>query len=220
MSFRPSPAGLAGALLLALGWSGGAPSTARSEATEFRLPIDDYPLDDNCLGFGAPNANFPRCGAPGLHLADDACAPDGTTSWTIADGVIRFGAEVGSCSNNWGWVIVVEHTLPGGEPVCSVYGHCKPRAGMVPGTSVPIGTPMAVVNYACPGDHLHFAIYRGAYGAADGVYPDWLLGYLSATACQQFPVAFPGNWVDPVPFVMERVAVSSTTWSGLKALHR
>jgi hypothetical protein len=194
----------------------GVPRPAGADATVFRLPLNNYPLNDNCLGWGVPNPNFQRCGAPGLHVADDACAPNATLVYGVADGVFRFGEEVGSCTDNWGWVTVVEHTLPGGEKICSIYGHCQPVPDLDPGDPVTFGMVIAAINNACI-PHIHFAIYRGPFGAANGVYPPWLLGYLPGSGvCAQYPTLFPGNYVDPVQFVNEHVPVERSTWGKIK----
>ena len=190
-----------------------------SAGAEFQLPLDPYPLDDACLGWGNQNPNFTRCGAPGLHVADDACAPNGTPVYAVADGVFRFGEEVGHCSNNWGWVSVTEHEQNRGFAVCSVYGHCEPVAGIAPGDSVRKGQQIARINYGCASPHIHFGIYLGAFGAATGSYPQWLLGYLpDQVTCAQHAVPFPGNYVDPVRYVLESVPVDPTTWGRIKAL--
>ena len=192
---------------------------ATSRAGTFRLPLDDYPIDDTCLAWGAYNANFARCGGPGKHVADDACAANGTPVLAVADGRVRFAAQVGECFDNWGWLVVVEHTLPGEPPVCSIYGHCEPGDGIAAGSPVVRGQQIATIRNDCV-PHIHFGIYAGAFGASEGSYPDWLFGYLpDGRTCEQHPTAWPGNWVDPVQFVLDRVAVAPATWARVKSLH-
>ncbi len=43
---------------------------------------------------------------------NDAGVPNGTPVLAVADGIVQLGLEVGNCSDNWGWVVVVEHRLP------------------------------------------------------------------------------------------------------------
>jgi hypothetical protein len=197
-----------------------SPSAAGADAAIFQLPLAAYPVQDGCLEWGGLNPNFQRCGMPGRHVADDACAPNGTPVFAVADGTVRFAAVIGDCFGNWGWVMVVEHVLPDATPVCSIYGHCAPRPGIIAGTEVTLGMEIAVIANPCL-PHIHFAMYRGSFAAADGEQPAWLLGYLpDAVTCAGYPVAFPDAWVDPVRFVLDRVAVTPRTWSLVKSLYR
>jgi murein DD-endopeptidase MepM/ murein hydrolase activator NlpD len=198
-----------------------AAAHAPAAALPFRLPLDNYPKDDGCLAWGGPNANFQRCGQPGLHVADDACAPNGTDVLAVARGRLRYAAQVGVCTNNWGWVTVTEHVLEDESRVCAVYGHCQPVASLAPGDSVFHGQHIADINLGCGSPHIHFGIYEGAFGAPTGTYPDWLLGYLpNSLVCAQYPTPFPGSYVDPVAFVEESVPILSETWGRIKATYR
>jgi hypothetical protein len=187
----------------------------------FRLPLAAYPENDNCLAWGGQNPNFPRCELPGLHVADDACVPNGTPVYMVAHGWVRYASQVGTCANNWGWVIVTEHELADHSKVCVVYGHCKPLATVYAGMGALLrGTQIATVENTCL-PHIHFGIYVGAFGVTDGNYPAWLLGYLPAGPCTAYPVALPGGYVDPVLFVSEHpVAAEPVTWGRVKALYR
>jgi murein DD-endopeptidase MepM/ murein hydrolase activator NlpD len=190
-----------------------------AQASGFRLPLADYPIDDGCLAWGGVNSNFPRCDGPGRHVADDACAPNGTPVLAVADGVLRLAVEVEDCFSNWGWVVVVEHVMPDASRVCSIYGHCAPVHGIQIGAGVSIGQQIATIDNPCL-PHIHFGIYAGAFAAADGAYPWWLLGYLpEGVACEQYPTPWPGNWVDPVQFVLDHVAVEPHTWGLVKTLY-
>jgi murein DD-endopeptidase MepM/ murein hydrolase activator NlpD len=191
--------------------------SAPCRATSFRLPLDDYPIDGPCLSWGEFNAKFARCGRPGKHVADDACAPNGTPVMAVADGRVRFAAHIGACTDNWGWLVVVEHTLPGEPPVCSIYGHCEPVGGITAGSEVVHGQRIATIRNECV-PHIHFGIYAGPFGAPDGSYPPWLLGYLpDDTTCEEHPTAWPGNFVDPVGFVLDRLTVAPRTWGRVQS---
>ena len=190
-------------------------------AGPLRFPLEDYPVDDDCGPWGFLNPNFTRCGLPGKHVADDACAPEGTPVLAIAAGRVTFAGEVGNCTNNWGWLTVMEHALDDGTTFCAIYGHCQPVPGLRPGLHMAQGQQIATVNWPCGGHHIHFGIALGAWGTGDGGYPDWLLGYLpDGTTCGEYPLGFPGRYVDPVAFVQATVPVASTTWGGIKALAR
>jgi murein DD-endopeptidase MepM/ murein hydrolase activator NlpD len=204
-------------LLAGLGF---APALGTAPAVNWGLPLAAYPIDDPCLAWGGLNNNFQRCGRPGKHVADDACAPNGTPVLAIAAGRLRYAAEVDDCFSNWGWVIVVEHRLPDGSFVCSIYGHCEPLTGVQVGQDVEFAQPIAAIANPCIA-HIHFGLYRGSFQAAEGSYPAWLRGYLpDGPACEASPDPFPGNWLDPVAFVLERVAVAPAPWTRIKFLYR
>jgi murein DD-endopeptidase MepM/ murein hydrolase activator NlpD len=191
-----------------------APAT---RADSFRLPLDNYPIDGPCLSWGEFNSKFARCGRPGKHVADDACAPNGTPVMAVADGRVCFAARVGECADNWGWLVVVEHTLPGEPQVCSIYGHCEPVHGIAAGSAVVRGQQIATIQNECV-PHIHFGIYAGAFGGPDGSYPSWLLGYLpDGTTCTEHPAAWPGNFVDPVWFILDRLTVAPRTWNRVQS---
>jgi hypothetical protein len=198
-----------------------SPAAAVGPATELRLPLDNYPIDDNCGAWGWLNPNFQRCGMPGKHVADDACAPAGTMVYAVGPGRIVHATQVGNCITNWGWLTVMEHERPDGSRFCSIYGHCRPLTGVLPGLEVEKGDPIAIVEFPCGAQHIHFGIAIGDYGIDQGRYPDWLLGYLpDGTTCTGQPVPFPGRYVEPVQFVMDTVPVVPATWSGVKARER
>jgi len=206
--------------LAALVLSAGLDVESPAPAAAWRLPLEPYPVDDTCLAWGGTNGNFPRCGRPGKHVADDACVPNGTTVLAVAAGRLRYAGLIDDCFTNWGWVIVVEHELPDGPHVCSVYGHCEPLAGIAAGQDIAFAQPIASVANPCV-PHIHFGIYNRPFDATEGTYPYWLVGYLpDARQCESFPAAFPGDWVDPVQFVQERVALTGRPWSQVKRLYR
>ena len=208
------------ATLLLAARLGFGPTLDATTAVQWGLPLAAYPIDDHCLAWGGLNNNFQRCGRPGKHVADDACVPNGTQVLAVASGRLRYAGEVDDCFSNWGWVMVVEHTLPDRSIVCSIYGHCAPLPGVQAGQDVEFAQPIATVENPCIA-HLHFGIYRGSFQAAEGTYPAWLRGYLpNGPGCETSPDPFPGNWVDPVGFVLERVAVAGAPWSSLKVLYR
>jgi murein DD-endopeptidase MepM/ murein hydrolase activator NlpD len=181
------------------------------------LPLENYPIDDACGAWGFYNPNFARCGQPGKHVADDACAPAGTPVYAIADGVVQYAAQVGNCFSNWGWLTVVEHTREDGSKFCSIYGHCRPETGVLPGLPVTQGQHIAKVEFPCGAQHIHFGIAIGSYGIGLGGYPSWLAGYLPEdTTCTGYANPFPGRYVDPVAYVQASVAVMPASWSTIK----
>jgi hypothetical protein len=206
-------------LLLGLpGVSDPVVTRASEPATVLRLPLDNYPIDDDCGPWGFFNPNFLRCGLPGKHVADDACAPAGTPVYAVGPGRVMFGKQVGNCNTNWGWLTVVEHQRQDGSRFCSIYGHCRPIPGMLPGVDVAVGQQIATVDFPCGGQHIHFGIAIGAYEADADNYPGWLLGYLpDGMTCDGQPVPFPGRYVEPVAFILDSTPVETNSWSRLKA---
>ena len=190
---------------------------ASEPATVLRLPLDDYPIDDDCGPWGFFNPNFLRCGLSGKHVADDACAPAGTPVLAVGPGRVMYGTQVGNCNTNWGWITVVEHQRLDGSRFCSIYGHCRPLPGILPGLEVAAGQQIATVDFPCGGQHIHFGIAIGEYEADAGNYPGWLLGYLpDGITCEGQPISFPGRYVEPVAFVLDTTPVVPASWSGLK----
>ncbi len=157
-----------------------------------RFPVDDYfPIN---FGWGLKRGS-------GLHVAEDISGyKAGTPVYAMADGKIML-AEVhgGVCKangGNWGPLVVIEHTLADNSRVCSIYGHIA--FSVSEGQQVLKGQQIgSVADLSCPEgwmDHLHFGIYKAAFGAAQGVYPVWLRGYLA-------PSQFPGKYVKPSDFI-------------------
>jgi murein DD-endopeptidase MepM/ murein hydrolase activator NlpD len=123
------------------------------------------------------------------HMAVNAAAP----------GKVMFARRWKTCPN-WGYVLVIEHTLSDGSKVSSIYGHLDPSTVLVKEGQVLTGyEPIGKTgSFACWSEHLHFGIYNGAFGAPVGQYPSWLSGYLS-------PGAFPGNYLNPLEFILSHL---------------
>lgn len=170
-------------------------------ATFTQLPADHYPPPGPPGSYDAElfaDWAYPVGGR--THAGDDVGGNPGTPIRAIAHGSVRYAAVRGSpAQQNWGWVVVLEHTFRSGQRLCSVYGHCAPRTGLQLGDFVPIGEVIAsIADYtgSTPnwGNHLHFGVYDGPFGAPLGSYPSWLVGYLP-------PTLFPGRYLDPYAFV-------------------
>ncbi|HLX63240.1 MAG TPA: peptidoglycan DD-metalloendopeptidase family protein [Planctomycetota bacterium] len=167
-----------------------------SEAAHFIPPIDGY-FDAKRKSFGF---QIPAAGglfADSVHIGDDCgwhrdlCAIVATGS-----GIVRQMSYVPS----WGHILVIEHTLPKGAKVCSLYGHVSPFIYVKEGERVEAGQKIASIGRANTienggyGAHLHFGIHEGAYNAGD-----WVCGYLSAV---QFKYGHHG-WLNPQAFLQE-----------------
>ena len=149
-------------------------------------------------------------------------ASAGTDIFALAHGRLLYARQVGDCPN-WGWVMVVEHTLPDQTRACSIYGHCQPAPGVTVGQYVTKGQHIAeIVHYSCWADHIHWGIYLGPFGAPQDTYPPWLHGYLpDGVTCVGWPDPWPGNYTEPVQFVISHlVPLLPESLGQLKALYK
>ena len=165
-------------------------------STSFDFPIANY-ANSIKQKFGDVNSNYGNK----QHAGDDIAAIAGTSVFASASGKVMFARKWKNCPN-WGHVIVVEHLLADGTRVSSIYGHLSPVSITVSeGEAISKGQKLGLVGHwvakdgtTCWGDHLHFGIYVGAFGAAVGTYPQWLAGYI-------YPAKFPASYCDPITFL-------------------
>ena len=151
--------------------------------------------------FAFPRADF-RAGSyqgrtflnPANHLGDDSEHRHHDPVHAIADGVV-----VESCgANGYGRVVVVEHRLPDGASVSSIYGHLCSHAGYSPvreGEIVKKGDRIGHVGDRFENgdglEHLHLGLRRGPY---DGYF----CGYARAPHCT------PKHYHPPSEFIRAR----------------
>jgi murein DD-endopeptidase MepM/ murein hydrolase activator NlpD len=162
-------------------------------ASCFTRPVATYRSGDGCLEFLERNAAY----ANQRHAADDFCAAASTTKVNaVAAGKVMYARAYKTCPN-WGHLIAIEHLLPNGSSVVSLYGHVIPsiREGDVVSRGQQIG---AIGHYSCWTDHVHFAIAQRDYGASVGTYATWLKGYLTDSDSV-------APYTSPEPFVVSRL---------------
>ena len=193
----------------------------------FQFPVDNY---GNIIlqHFGHVNPYYDN----ELHVGEDAGfsgAADNLVVHAAGDGVVKYCRQYGWCngcvyptpstSGGWGWIIVIEHSLPAGDKygnkVCTIYGHEDPATVLVSeGQTVSKGDPLAEVgHHECWTDHVHFGVYKSAFGSmpnggcgtpypkfADGVF---IAGYLP-------PASYPGNYANPTDFVNDHLNTTPT----------
>jgi len=112
----------------------------------------------------------------------DAKAPIDTPIYAIADGVVKisdnqsfggYGPDPNKEDLRYkGYIVIIEHILPNGSKIISLYGHVKKgeysketEEGLIPvGSRVYKGQYIASIEEYHGGNHLHFAIRKGAYG--------------------------------------------------------
>jgi murein DD-endopeptidase MepM/ murein hydrolase activator NlpD len=84
----------------------------------------------------------------------------------VADGVVRM---VQGAGGDWGFLVLLEHRLPSGDYVCSLYGHAGFDVLVKPGEIVRRGQKIATLGLSCAvenggyGAHLHFGIADGPF---------------------------------------------------------
>ena len=131
-------------------------------AGEFCYPVSWY---KDCLFAGYPRRSFGA--GSGRHAGED-CAwfREGASYHAIADGVVRM---VQGAGGDWGFLIVIEHLLAGGEYVTAVYGHCAWDVLVKPGDRVGKGQKIGSQGLSTSvenggyGAHLHFGLGHGPY---------------------------------------------------------
>jgi hypothetical protein len=185
------------------------PNRAQGQDHSLLYPVDDYSRVSQ--EFRNPNSTHlcrsrdknscPRSvlGQPKEHVAHDIPGIAGVTRvYAVGQGIVAFAETRPTCSENWGHVIVVHHSLPILGEFSSVYGHLDPGSVTLRrGDRVDANTLLGVVgDYSnCWSDHLHFGIHVGPnQPLAPDSYPIWLAGY-KCVECS------PDGFVDPKAFV-------------------
>jgi hypothetical protein len=140
-------------------------------ADSFQNPLDNYVVTGYRFGNAVGSL---------YHAGEDLKAAHPDPVRAIANGVLRQSKEY---SDGYGNVVVIEHTLPDGKKIISIYGHLSRKDGykMIKldptGKEVPI-TKGQIIGYigkhdsnplldenGIGGDHLHLGIKKGAYVA-------------------------------------------------------
>jgi murein DD-endopeptidase MepM/ murein hydrolase activator NlpD len=138
------------------------------EATTFCYPINRYESD---LFAGYPRKSF---GAGGTHAGED-CAwfRDGCSMYAITDGLVRM---VQGAGGDWGFLVTIEHRLPGGRYLTAVYGHMgfdvlvRPGDVVKPGQKIGTQGLSTSVENGGYGAHLHFGLGDGPFRRPVGAF--------------------------------------------------
>jgi len=166
---------------------------SNTESAAFEAPIVGYP---DSVGIGQRFGTRNPAHSNDHHVADDISGiANVTVVSAIGAGTVMFisGQERSNCDDNWGHVLVIEHPLPDGTHLNSIYAHLNPDSISVEeGMPVFEGQPLGTIGSypSCWNDHLHFGTRVGSFDFPVGQYPTWLKGYLT-------PAQFPGTYVDP-----------------------
>ncbi|RKX24102.1 MAG: hypothetical protein DRP45_08960, partial [Candidatus Zixiibacteriota bacterium] len=126
-------------------------------ADSFRFPLDGTWAVS--FDFGLPNPRFDNK----KHLGEDVLRAAGTPVYAAANGRVRDNTE----HTDYGHVVVIEHTLPDGAKVCTVYGHLRQEGIITNNTDVSKGQ---VIGYLGTWEqnghyspHIHFGVRSGAF---------------------------------------------------------
>ncbi|HEY3323732.1 MAG TPA: peptidoglycan DD-metalloendopeptidase family protein [Planctomycetota bacterium] len=159
-------------------------------AAEWIAPVREY-FDPKRKSFGFHITKEYTSFVGSVHVGDDCgWRKELRSVVAVAPGVVRSARHCYS----WGFIVVIEHVRPGGQPVCSLYAHLSPMLHVKPGDIVAGGQKIGSIGRAYTvdnggyGAHLHFGLHNGAYG--DG---SWVCGYISTES-------WAGNaakWLDP-----------------------
>ena len=135
-------------------------------AASFTAPVRDY-FHPGRRSFGLHTAPGGRAFGNSVHVGDDVSwLKDQTTVVAIADGVVRRVNQVWT----WGFIVIVEHRLPGEDAwCCSLYAHLSPAVCVAPGDVVRKGQKIGSTGRSLCWEnggywsHLHFGLHDGPY---------------------------------------------------------
>jgi Ca2+-binding RTX toxin-like protein len=139
------------------------------------------------------------------HVGEDWAGKAGGRVSSAASGVVISAGPAGT----WGNLVVVEHTLPDGNKVTSIYGHLDKvyvKAGQEVGIGDQLGTVGSTGNSTGP--HLHFSIYAGDLNGATPI------GHADR-ADQDLQSS---GYVDPSGFIANHPEVTFSTGNDTKVL--
>ena len=134
---------------------------APAAGATFAAPVDPPRIEDGCdyAGRGCLDRRLHHAGVD--YLPSRADEPVRAS----ADGIVRIAAAAGTdASHDFGHVVVLEHTLPEGGRVSTVYAHLRERPAVRPGDCVAGGTRLGFVGStgAAANVHLHFEVKQHA----------------------------------------------------------
>lgn len=138
---------------------------AATAADSFRNPLNNYAVTGYRFGeYQHSDDAFPGK----YHAGEDLYATASTPVYAIANGYVK---KAGSATG-YGQVVVIEHTLPDGSKICSIYGHLSKTNLISSNTDVTKGKLIGYIGSSSENGgwppHLHFGIKKGAYGTFEG----------------------------------------------------
>ena len=178
----------------------------------------DYPLENTWVGLSA----FGVLNGGRYHLGVDVCADAGTLVHASAAGRVRYAQVYSGLLENYGGVVIIEHLLPDGSSVCTIYmylGSINVSVGDLVTKGYCIGeiAPNDCSSGLCFPTRLHFGIFKGGFiptevqyvemndFSIEGhfFYSDYSWGRWKKTdnrwVCS--PEQYREMWCDPEPFL-------------------
>ena len=170
-------------------------------ATAFQYPLQDYVETSYYFG---------QLVGDKFHAGQDCKGNGGTPVYAVADGIISYSGEMGG----YGWLITIDHQLPSGSWVYSLYGHISTRRWKKTSGEVRRGE---LIGYLADDDedggewgpHLHFAIRNSRKSDYPNSGPNrWMAGYTP-----EYPTNY--GWMDPTEFVDSHCTIPlAGDWDG------
>ncbi len=148
------------------GLGAASPKTDHSPtAADFVPPVRDY-FDPKRTSFGFRVPAGSTAFSDSVHIGDDVTWNEPhRTVVAIGNGIVQSV----KCTHSWGYIIIVEHTLPDKSKVCSLYAHLSPFVHVRPGDSVKRGQKLGAIGRGNTWEnggylpHLHFGVHKGSY---------------------------------------------------------
>lgn len=176
-------------------------SAASDGAKSRSVRLFSRPSPETAWSFAFPRPDFAAGSyqgrtflSPSNHLGEDSHHDHHDSVHAIAAGVVRESCR----ADGYGRVVVVEHRLPDGSHVCSIYGHLCGHPGFPLVRDGALVKKGEVVGYIGDryenGDgleHLHLGIRKGSY---DGYF----CGYARSPHCT------PKHYLPPTEFIRAR----------------
>jgi hypothetical protein len=147
-------------------------------AATFRPPVEPVRIEQGC-DYGGRGCLDPSRYHTGVDLLPDQ---SDEPILAAADGIVRLYAATAD-GHGFGNAVILEHTLPDGSNVSTVYGHMRRQSTVAVGDCVPAGTELGLMGDTGAADdvHLHFEVKEDpklgpSYGYSSGPPDDY--GYL------------------------------------------
>ncbi len=186
------------ALMTVCSWA-----AAATPAMAFNYPLRSY--SETLWYFGQSTDR-------GRHAGQDCTGEGGTPVYAVSSGTISYSVPIG----DYGWVVTVDHALPGGDYVYSLYGHISTRLWKKTEGDVYRGQLIGFLAFndedgGSWGPHLHFGIRAGKARdyPSDGSDVDrWMAGYTPDDPRSH-------AWLNPTEFVNSRCKIPlAGDWDG------
>jgi hypothetical protein len=133
------------------------PAAPAAAAATFAAPVQPATIEPGCDYGDTECLDRDRRHAGVDYLPDESSEP----ILAAADGIVRIAAEDGTdASHDFGNVVVLEHALPEGGRVSTVYGHLREEPAVRPGDCVRGGARIGTMGRtgAATNTHLHFEV--------------------------------------------------------------